>query len=168
MVEANTVHTTGKSKPKFEKETPRVESPQFDVSKVEFPQFELPAAFRELAERGLSQARDNWERMKAATEQATDLMEGSYATASRGMADYGLKVIEAARVNTNAAFDLAGELMTVKSVSQAVELSTAHARKQFEAMSAQTRELVALAQKVATETSEPIKESVSTAFKKTP
>ena len=48
--------------------------------------------------------------------------------------------------------------MTVKSLSEAVELSTAHARKQFEAVTAQTKELTALAQKVATETAEPIKD----------
>jgi hypothetical protein len=33
-------------------------------------------------------------------------------------------------------------------------------------LNAQTKELTALAQKVATETTEPIKQSVSTAFKK--
>jgi hypothetical protein len=56
--------------------------------------------------------------------------------------------------------------MTVKSLSEAVELSTAHARKQFETMTAQSKDLAALAQKVATETAEPVKESVSKAFKK--
>jgi hypothetical protein len=56
--------------------------------------------------------------------------------------------------------------MTVKSVAEMVELSTAHMRKQFDAMSAQSKELTALAQKVTTETVEPIKESVSSAFKK--
>jgi len=80
--------------------------------------------------------------------------------------DYGRKLIEVQRTNTNAAFDLAGELMSAKSVSEAVELSAAHARKQFEAITVQTRELAALAQKVAAETSEPIKESVASAFKK--
>jgi phasin len=167
MVEATNVNNPGKPKPKpavFEKE--KIESVNFDPPKFEFPKFEVPAAFREFAERGITQARDNWERMKAFTEETADLIEGSYATASRGMVDYGLKVIEAARANTNAAFDLAGELMGVKSVSEAVELSTAHARKQFEAMTTQTKELAALAQKVANDTSEPIKESMASAFKK--
>jgi phasin len=167
MVEATSVNTKPKHKSSsFEKEASKIETAPFDVPKFELPKLEMPAAFRELAERGAAQARDNWERMKAVTEEATDLIEGSYATASRGMVDYGLKVIEAARANTNAAFDLAGELMTVKSVSEAVELSAAHSRKQFEAMIAQTRELAALAQKVASETSEPIKDSVANAFKK--
>jgi hypothetical protein len=57
-------------------------------------------------------------------------------------------------------------MMAVTSFSQVVELSTAHARKQFETATAQGKELVALAQKVATETAEPIKESVTKAFHK--
>ena len=99
--------------------------PSFEMPKFEIPKFEVPAAFREFAEKGVTQAKDNWEKMKAATEEATDLLEDSYATASKGAADYGLKLIEVGRANTNAAFDFAGQLMTVKSLSEAVELSTA-------------------------------------------
>jgi phasin len=132
----------------------------------EMPKMEIPAAFREFAEKGVSQAKENYEKMKTAAEEATGLLEGTYATASKGASEYGSKVIEAARVNTNAAFDFATELMNVKSFSDFVELSTQHARKQFETVTAQSKELAALAQKVATETAEPVKESVSKAFKK--
>jgi phasin len=147
-------------------ETPKFEMPAFDMPKFEVPNFEVPAAFREFAEKGVTQAKANWEKVKAATEETSDLLEDSYATASKGAADYGLKVIEVSRTNTNAAFDFAGQMMAVKSLSEAVELYTAFTRKQFEAMTAQGKELGALAQKVATETIEPIKESVTTAFKK--
>jgi phasin len=142
------------------------EFPKFEIPHFEMPKLEIPAAFRELAEKSVSQVKENYERMKTAAEEATDLLEGTYATASKGASDYGLKVIEAARTNTNAAFDFAAEVMTVKSFSDFVELSTGHARKQFEALTAQTKELAALAQKVAAETAEPVKESVSKAFKK--
>src|SRR5262249_52403859 len=81
---------------------PKFEIPRFDLPKFEMPNLEVPAAFREFAEKSVSQAKDNWEKMKAATEEATDLLEDSYATATRGAADYGLKMIEAARANTNA------------------------------------------------------------------
>ena len=127
-----------------------------------------PRRFREFAEKGVSQAKDNYEKMKAAAEEATDVLEDTYATATKGAADYGLKLIEASRVNTNAAFDFYTELMTVKSYSEVIELSTAHARKQFEAVTAQTKDLAALAQKVATETAEPIKDSVTKAFRRSP
>jgi phasin len=174
MVEATTMSNTSKSKPKsvsFEKEgsrseIPRFEVPKFELPRFELPRFEVPAAFRDLADKGVAQARENWERVKAATEETTDLIEGSYATASRGMVDYALKLIEAQRANTNATFDFASQLFGVKSISEAVELSTAHMRKQFETVSEQTKELAALAQKVATETSEPLKDGVANAFKK--
>ena len=147
-------------------ETPKFEIPRFDMPKFEVPKMEVPAAFREFAEKSVTQAKDNWEKMKAATEEASDLIEDSYATASKGAADYGLKLIEASRANTNSMFDYATQLMTVKSLSEAVELSTSHLRKQFDTLSAQSKELTALAQKVTTETVEPIKESVTSAFKK--
>src|SRR6266850_862713 len=127
---------------------------------------EAPAAFRDLAERSLSQAKDNYEKMKSAAEEATGLLEETYSTASKGAADYGLKLIEVARTNTNAAFDYASELFGAKSLSEVIELSGAHARKQFEALSAQSRELATLAQKVATEAAEPIKEGMTRAVKK--
>src|SRR5689334_14107168 len=143
----------------------------FDMSKFEIPNFEIPkmeipAAFREMAEKSVSQARETYEKMKSAAEEATDVLEDTYATATKGASDYGLKVIEATRVNTNAHFDFVSQLFTLKSYSELVELSTAHASKQFEAVTAQTKDLAALAQKVATDTAEPVKESVTKVFKK--
>lgn len=144
----------------------KVEMPKFEIPKFEVPAFEVPAAFREFAEKGVSQAKDNWDKMKAATEEATDMLEDSYATASKGSTAYGLKMLEISRANVNAYFDFASELMAVKSASEMVEVSTAHARKQFDAMTAQSRELTALAQKVAGESVEPIKNGLASAFKK--
>ena len=70
----------------------------------------------------------------------------------------------AVHTNTNRAFDYAYKLMGVKSPSELLELSTAHARKQFEAMTAQTKELTEFAEKVTTEIVEPIKAGVTKAF----
>ena len=142
------------------------EMPKFEMPKFDIPQVEMPAAFRDFAERGVAQAKDTYEKMKAAAEEATDVLETTYSTATKGASDYGLKVIEVARVNTNAAFDFAGEVMAAKTLSEVVELTSAHARKQFEALTQQSKELNALAQKVATETAEPIKSGVNKAFSK--
>lgn len=160
MTEATTVTAKAK-KPSTAYETPKLEMPSFDI-----PKMEVPAAFREIAEKSVSQAKDNWEKMKAATEEATGLLETSYSTAAKGAADYGLALIDIARTNANAAFDFASEVVTAKSLSEVVEVSTAHARKQFETLTAQTKDLTALAQKVATETAEPIKTGLNSAFKK--
>jgi phasin len=140
--------------------------PKFELPRFEIPRFEVPGAFREFAEKGVAQAKEAYERVKAAAEEATDVLEDSYTTAAKGAADYNLKVIEAARANTNAAFDYARELLDVKSLSEVIELSTAHARKQFEALTEQTKELTALAQKVASESTEPIKSGMTKAFRK--
>ena len=129
------------------------------------PKLEIPAGFREIAEKGVSQAKETYEKMKSVTDEATDVIEDTFATASKGASEFGLKLIEAARQNTNAAFDFATQLMTVKSLSEAVELSTAQARKQYEALAAQSKELAAIAQKVAADTAEPVKESLGKVFK---
>ena len=78
-------------------EMPKFEIPKFDLSKFEVPKMEIPAAFRELAERSVTQARDGYEKMKAAAEEATDVLEDTYANASKGATDYTLKVIEIAQ-----------------------------------------------------------------------
>ena len=99
----------------------------------------------------VAEAKDTYEKAKAVTEKATNQLKHAYTTAAKGATDYNLKVIEIARANTNTAVDNAFELLGAKSPSEFVELSTKHARKQFEAMAVQTKELTELAQKVATE-----------------
>lgn len=125
--------------------------PNYEMPKLDMPKMEVPPAFRELADQGVAQVRDTYEKAKAATEQATDQLKEAYTTAAKGATDYNIKVIEIARANTNTAVDNAFELLGVKSLTEFVELSTKHARKQFEVMTAQTRELAELAQKVTTE-----------------
>src|SRR5713226_5292084 len=117
--------------------------------------------FRETAENAVSQAKNTYEKAKVASEQATDLLKETYATAAKGATDYNLKIIEFARANTNTAFDFAPDLMKVKHPSELVELSTAHVQKRFETMIAQTKELTELAQKVTTETTAPLKAGVT-------
>ena len=142
------------------------EFPKFAMPNFEMPKMEIPAQFREFAEKSGSQAKETYEKMKSAAEAATQVVEDTYAASTKGASDYGVKVIEATRVNTNAVFDFYAELMTMKSFSEVVQLTTTHARKQFGALTAQSKDLAALAQKVTTETSEPIKESVTKALKK--
>ena len=157
--------SVSKSRSKAAVQPAAFEMPKFELPNFEIPKMEIPAAFREIAEKSVSQAKETYEKMKSAAEEATDVLEDTYAAASKGASDYGLKVIEAARANTNAAFDFATALMTVKSLSEVVELSTAHSRKQFETLGAQAKELAEIVQKVATETAEPIKANASKFYK---
>jgi phasin len=121
-------------------------------------------AFRETTESGIAHAKGTYEKAIAAGERATDLIKDTCATAAKGTADYNLKIIEIACTNTNTAFEYAKELMGMKSPSELVALSTAHARKQFDTMIAQTKELTELAQKVTAEVTQPLKARVARAF----
>ena len=145
---------------------PLFEMPKFDIPNFDLPKMEVPAAFREFAEKGVAQSKAAYEQFKAAAEESTEMLETVYTTASKGTTEYGLKVIEVARANTDAMFDYVEALFGVKSPSEFVELSTKHARTQFETLTGQGKELAGLAQKVATETAEPIKSGVSKAMKK--
>lgn len=147
-------------------EVPKFEMPKFEIPSFDMPKFEVPAAFREAAEKSVAQYKEGWEKMKSATEEATEVLEESYATAAKGTSEYGLKMIDAARINTTAAFDFATSLATAKTLSEFVEISSAHARKQFDTVSAQTKELTSLAQKVTADTVEPLKTGFTSAFKK--
>ena len=49
------------------------------------PKMEVPAAFRELAEKGVAQAKDNYEKIKSAAEQATDVLEETYSDRLQGL-----------------------------------------------------------------------------------
>jgi phasin len=143
-----------------------LEFPAFELPKLDMQSLEVPPAFRDMAEKSMSQAKDTYEKMKAAAEEATDVLEDTYATTTRGMSDYGLKLIEISRVNTNAAFDFVSELFAVKSCAEALELSSVHAQRQFGALTAQTKELSELAQRVVIDVAEPMKEGVTKALNK--
>ena len=128
------------------------------------PQTDAPQAFREMAEKGTTQAKETYEKMNAATTEAADFIKNSYSTAVKGMQDYNNKIIEFTHANTNAAFDFVQRVSGVKSPSEFLELWTGHARKQVETLTEQSKQLAALAQKVTRTTAEPLKTGVSNPF----
>ena len=127
--------------------------------------FEVPEQMRALAEKGVSQARDSYARFKDVAETNNGTIEAVFTSASKGASEYSAKVMEFMKSNTTSALDFAQELLGVKSPSEAMELWTTHARKQFETLAAQAKELTELSQRVATETVEPIKSNASKYYK---
>jgi phasin len=118
-----------------------------------------------MADKTTAQAKQSYEKMTAATADASDVVQSAFSTATQGAKDCNAKVIEFARTNSNSAFDYLSELLHVKSPSQFLELSTKHARQQFEVLSEQTKELAALSQKAMLETAEPLKTGVAKVFR---
>ena len=113
--------------------------------------FEVPEQMRAFAEKGVSQARDSYAKFKDAAESNNGTIEAVFSSVSKGASEYSAKLMEIMKATTTANLDFAQELIGVKSPTQAMELWTAHAKKQFETFTAHTKELAALSQKVATD-----------------
>ena len=127
--------------------------------------FQVPEQVRAFAEKGVSTARDGYQKLKEAAETNNGALEAAYTSATKGAHDYTTKLIDIAKLNTETAFDFAQSLLGVKSLPEAFELMNAHARKQYEVLTAQSKDLTEFAQKVASETVEPIKASAAKTFK---
>jgi len=145
---------------------PPSELPKVDPSQFEPPSIEVPTAFRKIAEQGVAQAEDACEKAKAAAAEATNAIEETYTIAAQGTAEYNRKVVEAICSNTDIFFHFVRALLNVKSPAEFLKLSVAHVTQQLEAMAEQTKELAALAQKIANATAEPIKKGVNSVVKK--
>ena len=127
--------------------------------------FEVPEQVRAFAEKGVSQARENYAKFKDAAESHNGAVEAVFASAHKGASEYTAKLMEFAKANTTASLDFAQELLGTKSPTEAMSLWSGHTRKQFETFSAQAKELSEIAQRVASETAEPIKASASKFYK---
>ena len=127
--------------------------------------FEVPEQMRAFAEKGVSQARDNYAKFKDVAESHNGTIEAVFSTVSKGASEYSAKLMEMMKANSTATLDFAQALIGVKSPSEAMELWTSHARKQYETFTARAKELAVLSQKVATDSAEPIKASASKIFK---
>ena len=154
------------------------------LAKFELPNIEIPAAFREFAETVATLAKasfddtdtaaevsaesDAWneaavsgddtddcdDEMSAADIEAMEAHTGTIAATAAGTTAYSLKIMEAACINANAMIEFASVFMQAKSLSEMVLLSTEHTRKQIETVTEQTKQLAAVAEKMAEETSD--------------
>jgi len=127
--------------------------------------FQLPEQVRAFAEKGVSQARENYAKLKDAAETHNGTIEAVFTTASKGATDYSAKLFDFVKANTTAGFDFAHSLIGAKTLPDVLEMWTTHAKKQVETLTAQTKELTELTQKVAADTVEPIKANASKIFK---
>jgi phasin len=127
--------------------------------KFDMPFFNIQTMFGALAGPTATRAKANFEQMKATSEEITAALYEACSINAKRTADYGTKVIEISNTNTSSALDFLSQLADARSFADLVNLSTVHGRKTFEAASAQNRELWDMAQKVASETTEPIKNS---------
>src|SRR4029453_4327998 len=77
--------------------------------------FEVPEQMRAFAEKGVSQARDNYAKFKDAAEAHNGAIEAVFTSANKGASAYSAKVMEFVKANTTASLDFAQELFSVRS-----------------------------------------------------
>jgi len=126
---------------------------------------EMQEKMRAMIEKGIAETRGAYTKAKSAADETNSALEASFVTAKTGAVEINSKVLEALRAGADANFDFVKSILGVKSIADYVTLHSEFARKQIETLTGQTKEIAALAQKVATETAEPIKTQVAKTFK---
>lgn len=136
-----------------------------DFEAFAMPKMEVPAAFREVAEKSIEQAREAYAKVKNAAEDATDLIEDTFETSRQGAVEFNHKAVDAAKANTDATFSFIKDMMTVKSLAEAIELQSTFARQQFDALSTQAKDMQEFATKLSADVTAPVKEAMEKSFK---
>ena len=106
------------------------------------------ASTRRFAEKSAAETKSAFNKSSPTIIEGARRSEDNATTAFNGMRDCYLKALAMAQENTDAAFDLARELVSVQTPSEYVEVWNAWARSAYNTLSEQTKELSALAQKV--------------------
>jgi hypothetical protein len=88
-------------------------------------------------------------------EEATNGAKLNFLSSLTDMRELNIKLIEMAHANMDAVFDLAHEIASAKAPSDLVPIWSAHAKRQFEMVTKQAKELTEVGQKVATRNNGP-------------
>lgn len=130
----------------------------FDPSK-------MSESYREFTEKGLSQSKEAYDKMKSAAEDATKTIEQTLETVQAGTVEMGLKAIDQVRSNTDQSLTHLEALLGVKSVSEFIELQTAFLRSQAESAVDQAKSFQEASKKFADDVSKPGKAAYEKAAK---
>ena len=125
----------------------------------------LSESFREFAEKGATQTKEAYAKMKEAAEDATKTVEATLESAQAGSVELGLKAIDALRTNAENSLSHMEALLGVKSVAELFELQTAFLRKQAEVAVEQAKTLQETSKKVAENVAAPGKSAAEKAMK---
>jgi phasin len=136
-----------------------------EVKSAAAPAAEIQQSVRSALEKGVVESRAAFAKAKVAADETASAFEVSFAAAKDGALAINTKAFEALRVNADANFDFLKAVFAVKSLPDLITLQTEFARKQVEAITGQSKDFGALAQKVIADAVAPIKEQVARSFK---
>ena len=117
----------------------------------------VPEGVRALAEKAVAQTREAYDHSWDTFDASLTTFERTFDAAGQGAAAFNRKIVDLARRNVDASFDLATSLAGAKDLADMVELQAAFWRKQFGVLTAQAEEVRTLSSKVTAVAAEPIK-----------
>jgi len=116
----------------------------------------VPEGVRALAEKSVAQTRQAYDRSLDAFDTSLATFERTFDAAGQGAIAFNSKIVDIARRNVSASFDLATSLAGAKNLADIVELQSAFWRKQFGVLTAQAEEVRSLSMKVTTDAADQI------------
>jgi phasin len=116
----------------------------------------VPEGVRALAEKSVAQTRQAYDHSLDAFDTSLTTFERTFDAAGQGAIAFNSKIVDIARRNVSASFDLATSLAGAKNLADIVELQSAFWRKQFGVLTAQAEEVRSLSMKVTTDAADQI------------
>ena len=91
----------------------------------------VPDTLQALAEKNVTQAREQYERSKSTLKTALESWQKSFGAAGEGAMALNRRIVDLSERNMNTGFDLATGLVRAKTLAEIVELHTTYWRKLF-------------------------------------
>jgi hypothetical protein len=111
-------------------------------------------------------ARETFDKTLATGAEIGRGVQEGVTSAVENVRDLNLRLIDMARANTDAAFELAREAAESKAPSDLVQVWKTHATKQFDMLTKQASELTTLGQQLGSASSEAVKRRVAQGSKR--
>ena len=105
------------------------------------PQFEIPEAVRELAERNVEQARSAYNQFVDMARKVQDTVTQSQGAMTSGAVEVQAQIAKFAEENIQASFAFASDLASARDRKQYIEIQQRYAQKQMQAYAHQAQEL---------------------------
>jgi phasin len=105
------------------------------------PQFEIPEAVRELAERNVEQARSAYNQFMDMAHRVQETMAKSQGAMASGVVEMQTRVAKFAEENIEASFAFASDLSRARDLKEYLEIQQRYAQKQMQAYAQQAQEL---------------------------
>ncbi|MGE5513568.1 MAG: phasin family protein [Bacteroidota bacterium] len=108
---------------------------------ADLPQFEIPEAVRELAERNVEQARSAYNQFLEMARQAQDMVSKSSDAMAQSTRELQAKALRYAEQNMAANFAFVSDLARARDLKEYVEIQSRHAQRQMQTYSEQAQDL---------------------------